>query len=147
MKPLTLLASRKEWASLLIDQVDEGNIPPDEITLALLRRIILHDDLELLRRVEARWGRIGQESQGLLKGRIRGVTSILGLKSGDSKRGREVFKTACAVCHKLNNEGNEILPDLAGATWPAWLAGSPASAVLTVSARKTCVTWCERCRL
>ena len=44
---------------------------------------------------------------------------------GDTKRGAQLFKTNCAVCHKFKNEGNPVGPDL------ATLAGKPTADWLT----------------
>jgi putative membrane-bound dehydrogenase-like protein len=118
-----LLASRKAWAERLLAEVEAGSIPPATVSLTTLRRIHLHGDKALNERMEKLWGKIEQETSGVLKGRIRGVTSILGLAEGDPSRGREVFAKNCAVCHKLFGEGNEVGPDLTGAdrTNRTWL--------------------------
>lgn len=36
----------------------------------------------------------------------------VGELKGDANKGREVFKTSCALCHKLKNEGRELGPEL-----------------------------------
>ncbi|HEY9045539.1 MAG TPA: PVC-type heme-binding CxxCH protein [Ohtaekwangia sp.] len=40
------------------------------------------------------------------------TVSILVEKRGDVLRGKEVFKTSCSVCHRVNNEGVNFGPDL-----------------------------------
>lgn len=111
-RSIQLLAGKEVWAIELLDRVESGAIPKENIPLASQRRMMLHKNDELRNRVESLYGKVGQESQGLLKGRIRGVVSILGLHKGDPSKGQEVFKKACASCHKLFGEGNEIGPDL-----------------------------------
>ncbi len=111
-RSINLLAGKEEWTLEFLAKVDQEEIPKDYATLTPLRRMTLHRNEDLLALVENHYGNIGQESQGLLKGRIRGVTSILGLKEGDPEKGHELFTNVCAKCHKLFGEGNEIGPEL-----------------------------------
>jgi putative membrane-bound dehydrogenase-like protein len=40
------------------------------------------------------------------------TVAVLVEKSGDAEKGKEVFKTVCASCHRVNNEGVNFGPDL-----------------------------------
>jgi putative heme-binding domain-containing protein len=40
------------------------------------------------------------------------TVSVLVDKTGDAAKGKEVFKTICSSCHRLNNEGVDFGPDL-----------------------------------
>jgi putative heme-binding domain-containing protein len=111
-RAINLLAGKPDWTLEFLAKVDSGEIAKDYATLTPLRRMTLHQNEELQSLVEKHYGKIGQESQGLLKGRIRGVTSILGLNQGDPEKGRMLYSNTCAKCHKFFGEGNEIGPEL-----------------------------------
>ncbi|MCA9427017.1 MAG: c-type cytochrome, partial [Candidatus Omnitrophica bacterium] len=111
-RSINLLAGKEVWTLEFLKKVDSGEIPQDYATLTPLRRMMLHKNEEIADLVEKHYGKIGQESQGLLKGRIRGVTSILGLHEGNAEKGHELFLNTCAKCHTLFGEGNEIGPEL-----------------------------------
>jgi putative heme-binding domain-containing protein len=40
------------------------------------------------------------------------TVSVLVGKTGDAVKGKDVFKTICSSCHRLNNEGVDFGPDL-----------------------------------
>ncbi|MCA9411939.1 MAG: c-type cytochrome, partial [Candidatus Omnitrophica bacterium] len=111
-RSINLLAGKEVWTLEFLKKVDSGEIPQDYATLTPLRRMMLHKNEQIADLVEKHYGKIGQESQGLLKGRIRGVTSILGLNEGNAEKGHELFLNTCAKCHTLFGEGNEIGPEL-----------------------------------
>src|SRR5262249_61176886 len=50
--------------------------------------------------------------EGDRKAVIEGYRNALGL-SGDSSRGREVYRKICAACHRSGKEGADVGPDLA----------------------------------
>ena len=48
----------------------------------------------------------------LLENEIKRVKTIIKNGGGNPKKGEAIFKTRCAGCHKMFNEGGQIGPDL-----------------------------------
>ncbi len=110
-----LLCSRKPWAAALLAEVDQGRIPPAELSPDQLRQIALHNDRELNALIEKHWGKVEQSTPGEKLARIHGIKVSLKLASGDPRSGHELFKKHCATCHSMFGEGNKVGPDLTGA--------------------------------
>jgi len=49
-----------------------------------------------------------------LQERIATVAKVVSGSRGDAARGKQLFMTACATCHKLHGEGQTVGPDLTG---------------------------------
>ena len=63
--------------------------------------------------IQKHWGRLTKSSEEK-EAQIAKVRTLLATGKGDAPAGRELFKVVCATCHKLNNEGVNIGPDLTG---------------------------------
>ena len=59
-----------------------------------------------------RWGNIRAGTPEEKLADIRRISNDLRAAVGRPERGREIFKTNCATCHRLFGEGNRIGPDL-----------------------------------
>jgi putative heme-binding domain-containing protein len=70
----------------------------------------------LLARLEAALGKVPRSGSPEKRKRIAEIRGLLpeGDK-GNALRGKPIFQTNCAVCHKLFGEGESIGPDLTGA--------------------------------
>lgn len=115
----SILASRPAWASALVERVEEGTIPAHEVTLEEVRQMASLKDERLTPRIERLWGKIRPDSPEEKRNFINEVKLVLkpsGAAGRDAKgnpdEGRKVFAQACAVCHKLFDEGNAVGPDL-----------------------------------
>ena len=68
------------------------------------------------------WGKLETQSPAAKQNTINELKLVLkpsGVAGRDAKgnpdEGRKIFQQACAICHKLFDEGNSIGPDLTGA--------------------------------
>ncbi len=112
-KARDLLCSRKAWAAELLAAVDSGAIPARDVPNDQLRKIAFHDDEELDRLIEKHWGQItGTASPGEKAAKVHGIAVSLKLKPGDPRKGRELVKKTCLVCHEFHGEGKSIGPKL-----------------------------------
>ncbi len=110
-----VLASRADWAVLMMDQVDGVVIKARDVSSDVVQLLLLHGDESLKSRVTAHWPGIAVGSGGkdLVK-EIPRLKSILSGGDGSAELGRQIFSLRCATCHKLFDEGLEIGPDLTG---------------------------------
>jgi putative heme-binding domain-containing protein len=109
---IDLLIGRLPWTLRLVTAVDRGLIAPADISMDQLRQISLHNDYGVNQLVQKRWGKISGGTAEEKLAEVRRFNNDLRAAAGDSKAGRELFKNACAVCHKLFDEGGAVGPDL-----------------------------------
>lgn len=114
---LQTFASRKVWASRLLTAMEEDEIPRRDVSSYTARQIVSHQDRALTTRLENIWGVLNKspEDKQKLMDSWRSRLNEKALARADAKAGQELFKIACAVCHKLFDEGNDIGPELTGA--------------------------------
>lgn len=99
-----LLVSRQSWAKLLAQSIVDGEIGVDEISSAhrerLLRQPLPEDAREALGKSTNRADVVARFQQ-VLDG------------SGNASQGRALFQKVCATCHRLDEFGSNVGPDLA----------------------------------
>ncbi len=108
---LQALASRAEWLRALISAVENGQVKPAEISAAARALMMRTPDKPLKARAEKLFA-TSSRSEVLAK-----YQPALAL-AGDATRGKTVFTTVCAVCHRFREEGRAVGPNLA--TTLAW---------------------------
>jgi putative heme-binding domain-containing protein len=115
-KLIGILASRRTFATSLLDAVADGKIPRDAITAYDLRQIRSLGDPALDARIERDWGGVAEATADKRR-RIDSLKESLGpavLAAADASHGRRLFETSCGRCHKLFGAGESIGPDLTG---------------------------------
>jgi putative membrane-bound dehydrogenase-like protein len=107
-----LLFARPERQARLIDALEAGRVPPADLDPA--RRAVLRaqKDPGLRARAEKLLGAMETSSRTEV---IAGYRKALEM-TGDLERGRAVFKKTCATCHKAENVGVDVGPNLATVT-------------------------------
>jgi putative heme-binding domain-containing protein len=105
---LEALLARPSRVAQLLDAIEQKNVLPGQIELARLDQLRKHPDAKLRQRAQKLLA--GQASPDRKKV-LDDYRSALDLKS-DAVRGKAVFKKNCVVCHRLDNEGVEVGPDL-----------------------------------
>jgi putative membrane-bound dehydrogenase-like protein len=103
-----VLLSRQDWAAALLDAVAQGQVAANELGASGRNRLILHNS-----------SRIRRQAAELLRAstaeeRLKTIEQFRDRLDGpaDIDRGRIVFRKHCATCHRLENEGTNIGPDL-----------------------------------
>ncbi len=113
---ISILASRKSFASSLLDAVGDGQIPRSDLTAFHVRQIHSLDDEAVSKKVGKVWGELRESSAEkkeaieTLKRRLDSTT----LAKADKSNGRKLFVKNCQNCHRLYGEGQQIGPDLTG---------------------------------
>ena len=108
-RALDLLMGRDSWARSLLQQIEAGTVPPSEIdpTRWKLLSESSHEEVRVLALKLAKANTPADRLEVLTTYRPTLETP------GDATRGKEIFKKNCAACHKLQNVGHELGPNLA----------------------------------
>jgi putative membrane-bound dehydrogenase-like protein len=106
---LDLLLSRKDWQRKLITALEGSKIPSAQIDAVRRLRLLENRD-PAIRAVAAKVfeGHTNTDRQKVLQN-FHDVTTM----TGDSQRGKETFAKRCSVCHRLQDVGFVVGPDLA----------------------------------
>lgn len=107
-----LLLLRRDWTLELLQAVDHGKLPASEIPVEQLRLVALHEDGGLNALVKKHWGNISRGTDEERLAEMRRLNNDLNAGPGDPANGRVLFQKTCASCHKLNELGSQIGPDL-----------------------------------
>lgn len=111
------LASRKEWATALLDAVEAKKIARADVSAFAARQMTSLNDTKLRERVTQMWGDLRRPpaDKAKLIAEFKQKLPATVIKQADQSAGRVVFHTQCANCHKLFDAGGAIGPDLTGA--------------------------------
>lgn len=104
-----LLFSRTVWLLTLLDAIEQDQIAVSELGPARLQLLANRKEPEIVERYRklARRNAIGTREDV-----IKAYQSTLSLK-GDPAQGKVHFQKICAACHRLENMGHELGPNLA----------------------------------
>ncbi|MBX9792637.1 MAG: HEAT repeat domain-containing protein [Pirellulales bacterium] len=105
---LDALLSRDAWIPKLLDALEQGTIPSAQLDAARRERLIQHPDTELAARAVAVLQQGNTDRQSI----VSEYQDVLSLP-GDRLRGREVFAKRCSICHRLEEAGHAVGPELA----------------------------------
>ena len=108
------LATRKEWAKALLQAMADKKLDRAEVTDNVITRIQAFNDKELNASIEKVWGRTRTTPAELAK-LIDKTRDSLYEAPASFERGKKVFETNCAKCHKFDGKGAEVGPALDGA--------------------------------
>lgn len=110
---VAVLLVRPDSTRRLVESLTDGPITSSDLTLDQKQTLNNHPDRKLrdaARKVLAASGGLASADRVKVLERFASTTRA----SGDSKKGKELFKKNCANCHKHSGEGQEIGPDLTG---------------------------------
>src|SRR6185503_3908725 len=93
---------------MLVGALERGEVQPWTLGFRHKRRLIMHPDAAI--RETAR--PLLEPSAGEREKVVKRYETALD-KTGDAARGKAVFRSVCAKCHRLDGMGAEVGPDLA----------------------------------
>ncbi|HEY5310995.1 MAG TPA: PVC-type heme-binding CxxCH protein [Pirellulales bacterium] len=111
------LVSRPAFARAMLDEMAAGKIARGDLSAFQARQIRSFGDAKLTARLGEVWGQL-RDSPADKREQIARLKTRLTpdyLAQADRSRGRQVFATVCASCHRLFGSGGQIGPDLTGA--------------------------------
>ena len=107
---LDLLLRREPWTRVLLDQLEARALPVEDFGAGPRQRLLAHSSPELRERARRILAQpVAPQRQKVIEDflpRVRQAT-------GEPGRGAEIYARHCAVCHRLNQQGNGAAPDLA----------------------------------
>ncbi len=107
------LSSRSGYGNLLTKAIASGTVPKKDVPAYAARqllRVVGSGFIEV-------WGPIEQQSQSVQQEyqKYRALLTTNKLAGADHGKGKLLFQTTCAPCHRLFGEGGAIGPDITGA--------------------------------
>ncbi len=107
-----LLLSRTAWARIYLAAIGRGDLPAKDLTLEQLGRFPALQDPSLAVLLRRYWGTTKGATREERLAEVRRLNNDLRAAPGDSAQGRRLFHDRCAVCHRLDGEGETLGPDL-----------------------------------
>ena len=113
-KAITLMLSRTDRIAKLLDAIEAKRITRAQLSVAAKATLGRQKTPALAERIAKL---IGAGDSSNRKAVIAKYESVMSL-AGDAARGAKVYETACMVCHKSGDKGNDVGPHLG--TIKAW---------------------------
>jgi putative membrane-bound dehydrogenase-like protein len=113
-KATTLLLSRTDRIAKLLDAIEAKKISPAQLSVAAKATLGRQKTPALAERIAKL---IGDSSSSKRKEVIAKYASVMTM-TGDATRGAKIYESACMVCHKFADKGNDVGPHLG--TIKAW---------------------------
>jgi putative heme-binding domain-containing protein len=112
LQVLDVLMSRDAWQRQLLRSIEKKELPASDVDAKHRQRLLAQRD-ERLRAEAARLlaGAISLDRDQVLRDYRQAATI-----PGDRTRGKALFAKTCAVCHRLQEVGTAVGPDLAALT-------------------------------
>jgi len=115
-KVTTILLSRTDRIAKLLDAIETKKITPAQLSVAAKATLGRQKTPALAERIAKLIGEGGSSNRKEVIAKYEPVMSM----KGDATRGVKVYETACMVCHKFADKGNDVGPHLG--TIKAWTA-------------------------
>lgn len=110
-----MLASRKEWALLFLEAVEQWQIKADDVAPEVVRQLSVYGDAAINAKVQKLWKpKTAELSDAQKKSEMERIKAVMRGAAGDPDKGKIHFTQRCAICHTLFNEGGKVGPDLTG---------------------------------
>lgn len=106
---IALLVARPDRARTLLDAVESGQIARNSLSAGQAQALLMHADATVASRAAHVLERVAADREQVVQ-RYRPALAL----EGDASRGRAVFAEACAACHRLDDQGVDIGPNLLG---------------------------------
>ncbi len=107
------ITKRAESANLLLNSIQQKQIPLSQFGPALLHRLRTHPDAAIAKRAT----QVIDEIQGPEMKQKDALIADLApavQQTGNIENGHKLFAQNCSTCHKFKGEGRDVAPDLTG---------------------------------
>jgi putative membrane-bound dehydrogenase-like protein len=109
---LDALLARPNWTAALLDSVERELVPANQIDARHRQQLVLHRTESVRTRAEKLLaGSVDANRQKVLDEYHSALAA-----AGDATQGKAVFARRCANCHRLDNVGHVVGPDLTALT-------------------------------
>jgi putative membrane-bound dehydrogenase-like protein len=116
---LDVMLSRIDWTEHLLHKVKVGNISKSSFNAARRQRLLRHQQASVRKLAAEIFASVtSSDRQALIDKYRQALTS-----EADVERGRLLFRKSCSACHRLDEQGTQLGPDLRALTNrdPRWL--------------------------
>jgi putative heme-binding domain-containing protein len=110
MEVVRVLLSRDEHTRTFLKAALGGEVSTSEVELAQRQRLLNHRDNEIRSLASRLWGEPDQTPRGEI---VAKYAAAVGELPRSAERGRAVFTKSCSACHRLEQVGVELGPNLA----------------------------------
>ena len=107
------LIKRADWANALVDELKKGTVTLAALGPGNVFRLRTHNDKAVAERAGAVIDQLRGPEVKEKEAVIAKLEPIVA-KGGNGEKGKQVFVQNCGVCHKINDEGRDVGPDLTG---------------------------------
>ena len=107
------LIKRVDWASALVDELKKGTVTLAALGPGNVFRLRTHSDKSVSEKASAVIDQLRGPEVKEKEALIAKLEPIVA-RPGNLDHGKQVFAQNCGVCHKINDEGREVGPDLTG---------------------------------
>ena len=113
---LQSLVQSREGSRALLAAIDAGQIPIQELGTSNARTIRGFQETSFNEWLDKKWGSVNGNRAGFAEelARYKKFTGDVALLRADVKRGRELFRGMCGVCHTMFGTGGTVGPQLTG---------------------------------
>jgi putative membrane-bound dehydrogenase-like protein len=108
------LASRPEWAKILLVELNEWRLRPDQVPADVIQQLRTYPQPDIAASVEQAFGKTLAVSAPEKMATLKRLKTVLTQSSGDADAGKEDFTLRCGNCHQLFGEGKKVGPPLDG---------------------------------
>ncbi len=110
-----MLVSRREWANLFLDEVDQWHIKSADVAPDVVSQLLAYKDPGITERAQKHWKpKSDLVTDAQKRAEFERIRSVLKAGGGDADKGKTLFVQRCTVCHKLFGEGGQVGPELTG---------------------------------
>ncbi len=109
---LDMLLQNPRWTLAVLDRMEAGEVAASEIGAVYRNRLILHSSAEIRSRASAVFNAASPTDRLSAIARYQDKLAW----PADPAHGREVFRRHCTQCHRLEEEGTDVGPDLLALT-------------------------------
>jgi putative membrane-bound dehydrogenase-like protein len=106
---VSLLLERDEWATLLLDALEQRKVAPTEISLTDRQRLFESPSQSIRARAQSILPPLSAGKRDEIVARYATAKDLPGVAS----RGADLFARNCAACHAFDGTGHDVGPDLA----------------------------------
>ena len=100
--------SKEDGTKVLIDGLKEGKINPVELSSSCIERLKNHPNEEIQKQTNEIFSKSNSNNRILVYSKFKPSLSI----DGDYEKGKLHFLARCSTCHRLNDIGRDVGPNL-----------------------------------
>jgi putative heme-binding domain-containing protein len=113
---INTLVARSEWTQSLLNAIEMGQLPREQLTASHARQIKNFENPDLTRKLNQVWGEVRESTaeKSAQMEKMKDLVYVSLSRDVDLHNGKILFEKHCVSCHILYGKGGKIGPDLTG---------------------------------